>query len=370
MDRKESKLTKAEKRAAKKSYEDEKRASVPYSRANSTTDVQAHISAGESIHVIRGSKGFWLVDWSGCHLVRRSMSKILLVTSYVCKAHPRYTSSSSDAIAGRGNESSSLLDMPSSTAGDRGSSQTDDQGRQLCNDLLSSAAEIQRGSKRKRDEGQDNAQTGGKHASVAAHYPGLPMASGGLSFPPMGLNLGNLGHMRQPLVIPGGGSSFLQPRGQTMADLQSMFPSVGTDLLRQPAAGNGHLPPPSSSSAFSSASSSIPMSSTVTSSSLPSAPLPPYLMNPNMAGLLSSSFPLGYNQPLLSAPRMFPNPLLTGSGGFSVPNSNSATPGFLSHFNNPTSSLLGAALTQQDRLPSTVNGGDSSDDDVIEVTGQ
>lgn len=32
MDRKESKLTKAEKRAAKKSYEDEKRASVPYSR--------------------------------------------------------------------------------------------------------------------------------------------------------------------------------------------------------------------------------------------------------------------------------------------------------------------------------------------------
>jgi RAD54-like protein 2 len=32
VDRKESKLTKAEKRAAKKSYEDEKRASVPYSR--------------------------------------------------------------------------------------------------------------------------------------------------------------------------------------------------------------------------------------------------------------------------------------------------------------------------------------------------
>lgn len=32
MDRKELKLTKAEKRAAKKSYEDEKRASVPYQR--------------------------------------------------------------------------------------------------------------------------------------------------------------------------------------------------------------------------------------------------------------------------------------------------------------------------------------------------
>ncbi|KAK5602837.1 hypothetical protein CRENBAI_025110 [Crenichthys baileyi] len=504
MDRKESKLTKAEKRAAKKSYEDEKRASVPYSRpsyapyypmsehslasiaafnqrgwshltrpddkpvasvrpiqstpipmmprqvgmgmagsssagslplnflqkagvyvqrivtttdivipgANSTTDVQAHISAGESIHVIRGSKGTYIRTNDGrifavrsgkisraaagasapprdtqgslIHPVRNGCSSPVdqqrrspgvnqrphsPLSSDFLRELSRYTSSSSDAIAGRGNESSSLLDMPSSTAGDGGSSQTDDRGRQLCNDLLSSAAEIQRGSKRKRDEGQDNAQTGGKHASVAAHYPGMPMASGGLSFPPMGLNLGNLGHMRQPLLIPGGGSSFLQPPGQTMADLQSMFPSVGTDLLRQPAAGNGHLPPPSSSSAFSSASSSIPMSST-TSSSLPSAPLPPYLMNPNMAGLLSSSFPLGYSQPPLSAPRMFSNPLLTGSGGFSVPNSNSATPGFLSHFNNPTSSLLGAALTQPDRHPSTVNGGDSSDDDVIEVTGQ
>uniref|UniRef100_A0A669DZ31 RAD54 like 2 n=1 Tax=Oreochromis niloticus TaxID=8128 RepID=A0A669DZ31_ORENI len=152
VDRKESKLTKAEKRAAKKSYEDEKRASVPYSRpsyapyyptsdypltnmpafsqrgwrpmtrpddkpvasvrpiqstpipmmprqvgmgmvgsgspgslpvnflqkagvyvqrivtttdivipgANSSTDVQARISAGESIHVIRGSKGTYI----------------------------------------------------------------------------------------------------------------------------------------------------------------------------------------------------------------------------------------------------------------------------------------------------------------------
>ncbi|XP_043978838.1 helicase ARIP4 isoform X1 [Gambusia affinis] len=504
MDRKESKLTKAEKRAAKKSYEDEKRASVPYSRpsyapyyptsehslasiaafnqrgwrhiarpddkpvasvrpiqstpipmmprqvgmgmagsssagslplnflqkagvyvqrivtttdivipgANSSTDVQAHISAGESIHVIRGSKGTYIRTNDGRIFAIRSgkisrpaagasapsradtQASLIHPVSNGCSSpvdQPRrspgadqrppsplssdflrelshYTSSTGSVTAGRPNESSSLLDLPSATARDEGGSQASDQSRQLGSDLLSSAAEAQRGGKRKRDGGQDNTQTGGKHTSVAAHFPGLSVNSGGLSFPPVGLNLGNLGHVSQPLLMPGGGSSFLQSPGQTLADLQSMFPSVSSDLLRQPAAGNGHLPP--SSSAFSSASSTIPMSSTATSSSLPSGTLPPYLMNPNMAGLLSSGFPLSYSQPLLSSPRMFPSPLLSGSGGFSVPNSNSATPSFLSHFTNPTSSLLGAALTQPDRHPSVVNGGDSSDDDVIEVTGQ
>ncbi|XP_015246071.1 PREDICTED: helicase ARIP4-like [Cyprinodon variegatus] len=500
MDRKESKLTKAEKRAAKKSYEDEKRASVPYSRpsyapyyptsehslasiaafnqrgwrhltrpddkpvasvrpiqstpipmmprqvgmgmaasssagslplnflqkagvyvqrivtttdivipgANSTTDVQAHISAGESIHVIRGSKGTYIRTNDGRIFAVRS-GKISRQSAGVSASsrdtqgslmHPvsngcsspvdhqrrpidqnppsplssdflrelsRYTSTGEPA-ASRGDESSSLLDM--SSMGDGGSSQTEDQSRQLGNDLLGSTPEIQRGSKRKHGEGQEKTQTGGKHTSVTSRFPGLSMGSGGLSFPQMGLNLGNLGHMSQQLLMPGGGSSYLQTPGQTLADMQPMFPSVGTDLMRQSAAGKGHLPPPSSSSAFSSCSSTIPMSSTVTSSSLPSGPLPSYLMNPNMAGLLSSSFPLSYSQPLLSAPRMFPNPLLAGSGGFSMPNSNSATSGFLSHFNNPTSSLLGAALTQPDRHSSTVNGGESSDDDVIEVTGQ
>uniref|UniRef100_A0A3B3VAA0 RAD54 like 2 n=1 Tax=Poecilia latipinna TaxID=48699 RepID=A0A3B3VAA0_9TELE len=497
MDRKESKLTKAEKRAAKKSYEDEKRASVPYSRpsyapyypttehslasiaafnqrgwrhitrpddkpvasvrpiqstpipmmprqvgmgmagsssagslplnflqkagvyvqrivtttdivipgANSSTDVQAHISAGESIHVIRGSKGTYIRTNDGRIFAIRSgkISRPAAGASAPSRGaklsngcsspvdQPRrspsadqrppsplssdffqelshYASSTGSATAGRANESSSLLDLPSATAGDQGGSQTGDLSRQLGNDLLSSAAEAQRGGKRKRDGGQDDAQTGGKHTSVPAHFPGLSVNSGGLSFPPVGLNLGSLGHVSQPLLMPGGGSSFLQSPGQTLADLQSMFPSVSSDLLRQPVAGNGHLPP--SSSAFSSASSTIPMSSTATSSSLPSGTLPPYLMNPNMAGLLSSGFPLSYSQPLLSSPRMFPGPLLSGSGGFSVPNSNSATPRFLSHFTNPTSSLLGAALTQPDRHPSAVNGGDSSDDDVIEVTGQ
>lgn len=290
-----------------------------------------------------------------------------------------YTSSTGDAAAaaGAGNDLASPSDMSSVPSGDGNASQNF-QARDLSrlgDDLLSSSLEM-RGTKRKSTESQGNAQMGDKCTSAAAHFPAL---SGGLSFPPVGLNsslLGNLGHMSHPLLMAGSGSSFLQTPGQTLADLQTIFPSAGTDLLRQPATGNGHLPTPSSSSLstiFSSASTTIPMSSTssaTTSSSLPSGSLPRYLMNPNMAGLLSPRFPLTFSQPLLSEPRLFSTPLLSGSGGFSAPNSSSATSSFLSHFNNPTSSLLGAALTQPDRHQSTENGGDSSDDDVIEVTGQ
>uniref|UniRef100_A0A8D3BQJ0 Helicase ARIP4-like n=1 Tax=Scophthalmus maximus TaxID=52904 RepID=A0A8D3BQJ0_SCOMX len=510
VDRKESKLTKAEKRAAKKSYEDEKRASVPYSRpsyapyyptsdqtltnipafnqrgwramarpddkpvasvrpiqstpipmmprqvgmglagsssagslpvnflqkagvhvqrivttsdivipgANSTTDVQARISAGESIHVIRGSKGTYIRTNDGRIFAIRSgkisrpavggsaasrdaHGSLIHQSSNGCSSPldqqqrspngeqrvssplsaeilrelSRYTSSTGDVAPGVGNE------LPSPPiAGDGGStqnSQTGDLSRQLADNLLSSALEMH-GTKRKSTERQGNTQMGSKRTSAAARFHGMSTGPSGLSFPPVGLNssslMGNLGHMSHPLLMGGsGGSSFLQAPGQNLVDLQTMFPSTGSDLLRQSAPRNGHHPPPSSSSSmstgFSPASTTVPMSSppsATTSSSLAPGSLPPYLMNPNMAGLLSSGFPLNYSQSLLSEPRMFPTPLLSGSGGFPVPNSSSSTSSFLSHYNNPTSSLLGAALTQPDRLQGTENGGSSSDDDVIE----
>uniref|UniRef100_A0A8C7XHJ6 RAD54 like 2 n=1 Tax=Oryzias sinensis TaxID=183150 RepID=A0A8C7XHJ6_9TELE len=500
VDRKESKLTKAEKRAAKKSYEEEKRASVPYSRpsyapyyptseytlasiaafnqrgwhhlsrpddkpvasvrpiqstpipmmprqaglgvagsssagslpvnflqkagvyvqrivtttdivipgANSTTDVQARISAGEVIHIIRGSKGTYIRTNDGRIFAIRSGKISRPVTtgsaapgeaqlvhhpvsngcsspvdqqrrspvsdqrsssplsSEILREITRY-SLSADEAPGGGENASQSLDVPT----DRDAAQSCERGRQLSDDLLRSALEM-RGSKRKRAESQGSTQIQDEPGSAAAQFPGMPMSSGGLSFPPVGLNssslLGNLGHMsHQLLMAGGGGSSFLQTPRQTMADLQTMFPTPSTDHLRQPPTGNGHLPPPSSSSAFSSTATSIPMSSAASAAT--SSSLPPYLMNPNMAGLLTSRFPLTYSQSLLSEPRMFPSSLLAGTGGFSASNSSSAA-GFLSPFNNPTSSLLGAALTQPDRYPGAVNGGDSSDDDVIEVTGQ
>uniref|UniRef100_A0A672YBB0 RAD54 like 2 n=1 Tax=Sphaeramia orbicularis TaxID=375764 RepID=A0A672YBB0_9TELE len=455
VDRKESKLTKAEKRAAKKSYEDEKRASVPYSRpsyapyyptsdqqltnipafnqrswrpmvrpddkpvasvrpiqstpipmmprqvgmgipgsssagslpvnflqkagvyvqrivtttdivipgANSTTDVQARISAGESIHVIRGSKGTYIRTNDGRIFAIRSgkISRPAVGDSQGSLIHPVsngcsspveqqqsspdgeqrpssplsseilrelscYTTSTGDAPAGMGNELLSPSDVPTGPAGDIGSSQNNqiaELSRHLSDDLLSSALEM-RGIKRKSTESHGSTPQAGKRTSAATRFPGLSVGSSGLSFPPMGLNssslLGNLGHMSHPLLMSGsGGSSFLQTPGQTLADLQTMFPSTG----------NGHLPTPSSSS---------------------------------LSTIFSSS--------LLSEPRMFSAPLLSSSGAFTATNPSSTASSFLSQFNNPTSSLLGAALTQPDTHQSTENGGSSSDDDVIEVTGQ
>ncbi|XP_054641117.1 helicase ARIP4 isoform X2 [Dunckerocampus dactyliophorus] len=492
VDRKETKLTKAEKRAAKKSYEDEKRASVPYSRpsyapyypssnhtlaniaafnqrvwrpmvrpddkpvasvrpiqstpipmmprqvvmgvagssspgslpvnflqkagvyvqrivtttdivipgANSATDVQARISAGESIHVIRGSKGTYIRtndgrifairsgkisrQAAGGSTVSRESQHLLSngcaspveqqhspngeqqssspLSSEILRELSRYTASASAAAAAM----RSNLSSPSADGGGR----IPELRAPLDDDLLSSPLETQC-AKRKHDDSQGSAQAGAKRTSALprtpSHFGGFSLSSGGLAFPPVGLNSSSLlGHMTHPLLMGGsGGSSFLQAPGQTLSDLQTMFPS---------APGNGQLPPPSSSALstiLSSPSTAIPVSSASpasTTSSLPSGSLPSYLMNPNVAGLLSSGFPLNYSQSLLPEPRMFPAPLLSGSAGFSTPNS-SSTSSYLSHFSNPTSSLLGAALTQPDRHESAENGGDSSDDDVIEVTG-
>ncbi|KAM9799888.1 helicase ARIP4 [Syngnathus typhle] len=501
VDRKESKLTKAEKRAAKKSYEDEKRASVPYSRpsyapyypssnhalanlpafsqrgwramarpddkpvasvrpiqstpipmmprqvvmgmagasspgslpvnflqkagvyvqrivtttdilipgTNSTTDVQARIRAGESIHVIRGSKGTYIRTNDGRIFAVRSgkISRPFAGGATVSRdgqrsvIHPlsngcaspgeqlqhspdsdvdveqqsssplnaellrelsHYAASTSDSAGGAGNQ---LSDVSVAATGD-GGSLIPDLRPPLDDDLLSSSFETQ-AVKRKHTESQGATA---KRTSAASHFPGLSLNSSGLSFPPVSLNssslLGNLGHMTHPLLMGGSsGSSFLQTPGQTLADLQNMFPS---------APGNGQLPPLSSSAlptALSPSSNTIPIpsaSSSATTSSLPSGSLPPYLMSPNVAGLLSSGFPMNYSQSLLPEPRMFPGPLLSGSAGFPAANSALNTSGFLSHYSNPTSSLLGAALTQPDRYQSAENG-DSSDDDVIEVTG-
>ncbi|XP_045078927.1 helicase ARIP4-like isoform X1 [Coregonus clupeaformis] len=501
VDRKESKLTKAEKRAAKKSYEDEKRASVPYSRpsyahyyptsdqtltnipafnqrnwrpiargdekpvasvrpvqstpipmmprmagmgvagsssgvsfpvnylqkagvyvqrivtttdivipgANSTTDVQARIGAGESIHMIKGSKGTYIKTndgrifairsgklsravQGGTSTNRGSQVSLLRAIGNGCSSpaeRQRLTPDSAlwpstpespeilrelsryavtaDTIA-VGNE----LPSPSDTfTGDRGGgsrtqqhNQTteSDLSRQFRADIGMSISEALQRSKRKMAESRGHKQAGGKRSSSAAGFPGLSLGSSGLSFPP--LNQALEGHMSHPLLMGGSSSSpFLQSAGQTLGDLQAMFPSAGADLLSHASSAtgsNGHLPSSSlSPTSFSSSSTNtMPVSSASTT-------LPPYLMNPSVADLLSPGFPLNYSQSLLPDPRMYPNTL---GGG---PASSGGSSSFLSHFPSSPSSLLGAALSRPDtHHMATENGGSSSDDDVIEVTGQ
>lgn len=73
MDRKESKLTKAEKRAAKKSYEDEKRASVPYSRPSYAPYYPTSGQALASIPAFN-QRGWWVSDYS----VRKVVSRVTM----------------------------------------------------------------------------------------------------------------------------------------------------------------------------------------------------------------------------------------------------------------------------------------------------
>ena len=275
----------------------------------------------------------------------------------------RYAASTDEDMAGTPGGLPSPLDMSSGATSDSQHYQSGD----LRDDVPAAAASEVRGNKRKLSANSSK-QFGSKRASAAGRYPGTSLGSGG-SYPQAGLTssssmMGNMGHMTHPYHMGGGGgsSSFLQNTGQALGDLQAMFPSAASDLLGQ---GNGHLPPTvpscsSLSSVYSStgpavSSASAPSSSSSSSSSLAQGSLPPYLMNPSMAGLLSPGYSLNYGG---SEPRMYSNP----PGGFP-----SSGPG---SYSGPRSSLLGMALSQADGLLAGETDHSSSDDDVIEVMGQ
>uniref|UniRef100_A0A672NNW8 RAD54 like 2 n=1 Tax=Sinocyclocheilus grahami TaxID=75366 RepID=A0A672NNW8_SINGR len=431
MDRKDLKLTKAEKRAAKKSYEDEKRASVPYQRpsyahyypasdqrltnipafkekpvasvrpvqstpipmmprqvpmgipgsstgfpvnylqkagvyvqrvvtttdivipgSNISTDVQARIGAGESIHVIRGSKGTYIRTNDGRIFAIRSGKPRPLEGGATEESGPPLHSVSNGRASPQEpkrltpgasprpspQDSPKLLRefqrTPEPSRVDRpiqNPVRIPDQHRQLSNDIASSM-DVQ-SLKRKLLESRTSKPPSTKRTStstgIAGSYPGFPLSSG-FGFPSMGLNpalLGALGHMTPPSL---GSRSHL---------LHTLTSTCSTNTTSSTHAGM--LAP---------SSSSVPSSSSSSTSSLP-----PFLMNPGMASMLSG-FPVPFSQPL------FPGSL--------HPRGLSSTPASASNFLS-SSGLLGAAFNRPDTHPSLAeNGGSSSDDDVIEVMGQ
>ncbi|KAL2091281.1 hypothetical protein ACEWY4_013544 [Coilia grayii] len=498
MDRKDMKLTKAEKRAAKKSYEEEKRASVPYSRpsyahyypasgqtlsnipaftqhnwrptfrsdekpvasvrpvqstpipmmprqvslgipgssaggnfpvnylqkagvhvqriitttdimipgSNSTTDVQARIGAGESIHIIKGSKGTYIRTSDGRIFAIRSSGKSrpsadISGMSRASQGGSLHSVSNGGTSPERKQPSPSPPDSPeilrefhhyddSVAIGDelspqdRGEMSGDDrqqQGHQqhlqgqTADTFTPQAAGATDGDLRGKRKWFQRPH-GGKRSLGASEFPSFPMGGGGggaMALPSMGLNpalLGALGHISHPLLGGGAGS-----RSQFGEALHSMFPpsqssassSSGPESVGLGTTGNGPLP---SSSALASSSSSSAASS---SSSMPSTSLPPFVLNPGMNNMLSSGFPMSYSQSLFpSSSSLLPTASSSASSS-STSASSSTTPGYLSHFPLSTSSLLGAALSRPDPPhPSLAaeNGGSSSDDDVIEVMGQ
>ncbi|NXO97504.1 ARIP4 Helicase, partial [Certhia brachydactyla] len=488
IDRKEHKLTKAEKKAAKKSYEEEKRASVPYTRpsyaqyypasdqsltsipafsqrnwrpalkgedkpvasvrpvqstpipmmprhvpmggagsasssntavnfpinylqragvfvqkivtttdivipgTNTSTDVQARISAGESIHIIRGTKGTYIRTSDGRIFAIRTTGKPKGNEDRRTAASGSQSSSLESTSNGRHSASSPQLpsaeeltrpispDSPEIISEGQ-AARTDNApgaaaraaeqrvGVHCMAPSVSSALPATgqhgnahpvldlRGNKRKSTspsapEEQSRRQQKKRQlpSSVQPYEHGYPV-SGGFTMPPVSLNH-NLTHpfASQPgnSLYMGAGSSYYQ-LPNLLPDPHLVFPVTTDPLLT---AGTA------SSSSATSATASIPS----------------FMLNPSLTGVLPN-YSLPFTQSLLPEPRMFapfPAPVLPSSLPRSMA---SAYPGYMSpHSGYPAGGLLRSQVPQFEpqEVPEVgcSSNDEDKDDDVIEITGK
>ncbi|XP_041656027.1 helicase ARIP4-like isoform X2 [Cheilinus undulatus] len=398
---------------------------------NSSTDVQARIAAGESIHVIRGTKGTYIRTSDGRIFAVRAANKAKAAedgTSAATKdsrAQPEdmSTNGSNGSLSPDRKQQISSTSLPrpispdspeiinelqrytGGTAGAKAEgvaekqtncSQSSFAGGNVShhdasvNNVIqpkmdaTAAQDLRTGTKRKastpsQEERPSKQPSTGKHSSAPLASQGFPF-TGGYGLSPLGLNPamlgGSLGH---PLFM-GAGSPYFQPPNSQLGDPSCMYP----DLFGF--GGPGAVPTSSSSPTTSTAtavSSSSSLSSSASIKAATSVPggLPPFMLSPSMAGMagmLPPGFPLSYNQSLAS--------LYTGSmlpGGLPGP---AATPGptgasFLSQYPPTTtpsssssspSSFSPSARSEGQRGPVLMNGRNvsstsSSEDDDDDV---
>ncbi|XP_053281197.1 helicase ARIP4 isoform X1 [Pleuronectes platessa] len=405
---------------------------------NSSADVQARIPAGESIHIIRGTKGTYIRTSDGRIFAIRAANKAKSVEESTT-APPEDLQAPPDKVSKNGSDScqspdirqevpskpvprplspdcpeiinelqrytgatagpemaavsnpnnlpstkrpqtngSSRSSLPSGTMSHHDASVTN--AVQLSIDTTA-AQDMRTCSKRKAStppsvEQPSKQPSAAKHSSASLASQGFPF-TGGYGLPPVGLNpamlSGSLGH---PLFV-GAGSPYFQPPHTQLGDPSYMY----ADLFGLGGACS------SSTSLSTTTATAVSSSSSVNAASLVPGALPPFMLNPSMAGMagmLAPGFPLSYNQSLAS--------LYTGSmlpGGLPGP---AATPGpagasFLSQYpptaassssSSSPSSFSPSARFEGHRGPVLMNGGNASstscsdddDDDVIEVRGQ
>ncbi|KAG8128312.1 hypothetical protein E2320_015170 [Naja naja] len=477
IDRKEHKLTKAEKKAAKKSYEEEKRASVPYTRpsyaqyypatdqtltnipafnqrnwrpslkgedrpvasvrpvqstpipmmprhvplgsmgsasvsnpainfpinylqragvlvqkivtttdivipgTNTSTDVQARISAGESIHIIRGTKGTYIRTSDGRIFAIRTTGKPKGSEDHRMVASGSQGPSVESTSNGRHNASSPQLPNPEELTrpispdspeiiselqqyAEAAAARVGTHGLASSSALPATSQPVDshsvldlRGNKRKSsspsgpDEQAHRQQKKRSLPTAGQPYESGYPVSGGFTMPSVPLNH-NLTHPFAPQagnsLYMGTGSSYYQ-LPSLLSDPHLMFPVTTDPLLT---AGTA------SSSAATSATASVPS----------------FMLNPSMTGVLSN-YSLPFSQSLLSEPRMFapfPSPVLSSSLPRSMA---SAYPGFMSpHTGYPAGGLLRSQVPPFDtrevsEVGCSSNEDEDKDDDVIEITG-
>uniref|UniRef100_A0A1A8MGB1 RAD54-like 2 n=2 Tax=Nothobranchius pienaari TaxID=704102 RepID=A0A1A8MGB1_9TELE len=397
---------------------------------NRSIDAQARITSGESIHVIRGTKGTYIRTSDGRIFAIRAANKAKTVDesatappkdiqappqddstnqSNGCLSPERKQLGSSKVVArpvspdspgiidelqsytgGAGDEAaaeSSLSPLPPNELLQANGSSVSHRDVTVTKIIqpnmdATAAQDLRVGAKRKAStpslEEQVRKQPfAGKPFSAPLSSQGFPF-SGGYGLPPVSLGSTMLGGSPRPPVLMGSSSHYFHSPPTQLSDPNYMYP----DLLCL--SGVGAAPTSSSSSsttttrpALSSSSASVKASS-----SLPGA-LPPFLLNPSMPGMLPPGFPLSYSPSLAS--------LYSGSmlqGGVSGP---AATPGpagasFLSQYpptaassssSSSPSSISPPARSEGQRASVLVNGRDVSsnssseeDDDVMEVRGE
>ncbi|XP_063267884.1 helicase ARIP4 isoform X2 [Prinia subflava] len=511
IDRKEHKLTKAEKKAAKKSYEEEKRASVPYTRpsyaqyypasdqsltsipafsqrnwrpalkgedkpvasvrpvqstpipmmprhvpmggagststsnpavnfpinylqragvfvqkivtttdivipgTNTSTDVQARISAGESIHIIRGTKGTYIRTSDGRIFAirttgkpkgnedRRTAASGSQSSSLESTSNGRHSASSpqlpsaeeltrpispdspeiiselqqyAEAAAAResrhGSPSAAAAQGHAARAdGTPGAARGAEQhagvhcGAPSVSSALPATSQHSnahpvldlRGNKRKStspsaaEEQSRRQQKKRQLPSSAQPYEHGYPVSGGFTMPPVSLNH-NLTH---PFASQPGNSLYMGA-GSSYYQLPNLLsdPHLVFPVTTDPLLTAGTA----SSSAATSATASVPS----------------FMLNPSLAGVLPN-YSLPFTQSLLPEPRMFapfPAPVLPSSLPRSMA---SAYPGYMSpHSGYPTGGLLRSQVPQFEpqEVPEVgcSSNDEDKDDDVIEITGK
>uniref|UniRef100_A0A2K5QBP0 DNA helicase n=1 Tax=Cebus imitator TaxID=2715852 RepID=A0A2K5QBP0_CEBIM len=354
---------------------------------NSTTDVQARINAGESIHIIRGTKGSQGPSRESTSNGRHSASSpkapdpeglarpvspdspeiISELQQYADVAAARESRQSSPSIsAALPGQPAQLVDS-SAIPGTALGTEPRLGGPCLNSSLLVTGQPCGdrhpvldlRGHKRKlatppaaQESSRRRSRKGHLPAPVQPYEHGYPV-SGGFAMPPVSLNH----NLTTPFTSQAGENSLFM--GSTpsyyqlsnlLADARLVFP-VTTDPL-VPAG---------------------PVSSSSTATSV-TASNPSFMLNPSVPGILPS-YSLPFSQPLLSEPRMFapfPSPVLPSnlSRGMSI------YPGYMSpHAGYPAGGLLRSQVPPFDshevaEVGFSSNDDEDKDDDVIEVTGK
>uniref|UniRef100_A0A6Q2X113 RAD54 like 2 n=1 Tax=Esox lucius TaxID=8010 RepID=A0A6Q2X113_ESOLU len=339
--------------------------------STSSTNVKARIRAGESIHVIRGTKGTYIRTCDGKIFAIRAASKPKAgeENSFAHSVHEALVEPSANGCASRPlspdspeilnelqryaaaavNKSQSEQGSKAPSVGSEGLAETSDGSSLISHAMAWKGVSAQpstdatvaldlRGTKRKastpsaKERPFDKLPATGKRTTAPLPPQAFPFTRG-YGLPTMCLNqtmMSSVGHA----LFMGSGSAYFQPQSQ-LGDPRGMFPmtsdpySMGGDTLT------------SSSRSPSTTSSSSPAASDSTSLSV----------------------------------GMYPSSLLPGG----LP---AATPGpagssFLSHFpSSPSSGLMGKGPGRFDAHGSAENASSSSDsnnddeDDVIEVMGQ